>query len=126
MIPIISGEADDGDPEQTDKSEQGLIQTAKSANDYAAINVKLDDTKLNFNEDPKFRAMSSLFNMTLPAHNISEEKEAPGTYKGITEGYFLFLKPLSEGNHILYYEAATNPPNPNVYAQAVTYHLNVK
>ena len=50
----------------------------------------------------------------------------PGTYKAVTDGYFLFLKPLSEGNHTLYYQAATNPPNPNVYAQTVKYHLNVK
>ena len=50
----------------------------------------------------------------------------PGTYKGITEGYFLLLNPLPPGNHTLYYEDAMNPPNPNVYAQAVTYHLNVK
>ena len=48
--------------------------------------------------------------MTLPEHNIWEEKERPGTYKGVTR--FLFLKPLSEGNHTLYYEAAINPPNP--------------
>lgn len=126
LLPIISAEADNGDPEQTDKSEQGMIQSAKSGNDYAAISVKLDGTQLNFNEDPKFRTVSSFFNMTLPEHNIWEEKEKPGTYKGVTEGYFLFLKPLSVGNHTLYFEAATNPPNPNVYAQAVTYHLNVK
>jgi len=126
LIPIISGEADTGDPEQTDKSEQGLIQTAISGNDYAAISVKLDDTKLNFSEDPKFRALSGFFNITLPEHNIWEEKEKPGTYTGVAEGYFLFLKPLAVGNHTLYFEAATNPPNPNVYAQAVTYHLNVK
>jgi hypothetical protein len=34
-----------------------------------------------------------------------EEKEVPGTYKGITEGYFLFLNPLPAGNHTLSYEA---------------------
>lgn len=90
------------------------------------ISVKLDGLKLNFNEDPKLRAVSDFFNISLPEHNIWEEKEVPGTYKGVAEGYFLFLKPLSEGNHTLYYEVATNPPNPNVYAQAVTYHLNVK
>jgi hypothetical protein len=126
LIPIISGEADNGDPEQTDKSERGMIQTAKAGNDYGAISIKLDNTKLNFNEDPKFRAMSGFFNITLPEHNLWEEKEVPGTYKGITEGYFLFLNPLPAGNHTLYYEAATNPPNANVYAQTVTYHLNVK
>jgi hypothetical protein len=126
LIPIISGEADTGDPEQTDKSKSGMIQSARSGNDYAAISVKLDGTKLSFNEDAKLRAVSDFFNITLPEHNIWEEKEVPGTYKGITEGYFLFLNPLPPGNHTLYYEAATNPPNPNVYAQSVTYHLNVK
>ena len=126
MLPIISAESDTGDPEQTDKSETGMIQSATSGNDYAAISVKLDGLKLNFNEDPKLRAVSDFFNISLPEHNIWEEKEVPGTYKGVAEGYFLFLKPLSEGNHTLYYEVATNPPNPNVYAQAVTYHLNVK
>lgn len=126
LLPIISGEADNGDPEQADKSDQGMSQTAKAGNDYGAISIKLDNTKLNFNEDPKFRAMSDFFNITLPEHNLWEEKEKPGTYKGITEGYFLLLNPLTPGNHTLYYEAATNPPNPNVYAQAVTYHLNVK
>ena len=74
----------------------------------------------------RISAMSDFFNITLPEHNLWEEKEVPGTYEGITEGYFLFLNPLPPGNHTLYYEAATNPPNPNVYAQAVTYHLNVK
>jgi hypothetical protein len=126
LLPIISGEADNGDPEQLDKSDQGMIQTAKGGNDYGAISIKLDDTMLNFNEDPKFRAISDFFNITLPEHNLWEEKEVPGTYKGITEGYFLFLSPLPLGNHTLYYEAGTNPPNPNVYVQAVTYHLNVK
>ena len=91
-----------------------MIQSAKSGNDYGAITVKLDGTKLDFNEDPKFRAVSNFFNITLPEHNIWEEKEVPGTYKGVSEGYNLFLKPLSAGNHTLYYEAATNPPNPNV------------
>lgn len=126
LIPIISAEADIGDPELTDKSEQGMIQAAKSGNDYAAISVELDNTKLNFNEDPKYRTLSDFFNITFPEHNIWEPKEVPGTYVGVTEGYFLFLRPLSEGNHTLHYKAATNPPNPNSYAQEVAYHMNVK
>jgi hypothetical protein len=76
LIPIIAGESDLGDPEQTDRSDQGMIQAAKSGNDYGAISVKLDDTKLNFNEDPKFRALSGFFNMTLPEHNLWEEKRS--------------------------------------------------
>jgi predicted transcriptional regulator len=45
---------------------------------------------------------------------------------GVVEGYYLLLKSLATGNHTLYYEAGTGEPNPNQYAQSVTYHLNVK
>ena len=51
-----------------------MIQSAKSVNDYGAITVKLDGTKLDFNEGPKFRVVSNFFNITLPEYNIWEEK----------------------------------------------------
>ena len=70
--------------------------------------------------------MSDFFNITLPEHNLWGEKEVPGTYKGITEGYFLLLNPLPPGNHTLYYEAATNPPNPNVVGLFMSYLRNNK
>ena len=41
LLPIISAEADNI-PEQTDKSEQVMIRSAKSGNDYAAISVRVE------------------------------------------------------------------------------------
>ena len=126
LIPIVSGEMDTGDPTLRENSTKGLIDSASSGNDNAVISVKLDDIPLDFNHDQKNRILTNPFEINLPEHNIWEEKEKPGKYTGVAEGYYLLLKPLSIGNHTLYYEAGTGEPNPNQYAQSVTYHLNVK
>jgi hypothetical protein len=104
----------------------GLIETATSGNNNALISVTLDGTRLDFNHDQKYRIVTDPFIINLPEHNIWEEKEKPGKYIGVAEGYFLMLKPLAVGNHTLYYEAGIGEPNPNQYAQSVTYHLNLK
>jgi hypothetical protein len=126
LVPIVSGEMDTGDPTITDTSDKTLKETATGGNNNAAILTKLDGATLDFNHDPKYRILTDFFTINLPPHNIWEEKEKPGTYKGVAEGYYLFLKPLQVGNHTLYYEAGTSEPNPNQYAQTVTYHLIVK
>ncbi len=126
LIPIVSGEMDTGDPTLRENSTKGLEDTATSGNDNAVISVTLDGSKLDFDQDQKYRILTKPFEINLPQHNIWEEKEKPGKYTGVAEGYFLLLKPLTTGNHTLYYEAGTGEPNPNQYAQSVTYHLNVK
>jgi hypothetical protein len=126
LIPIVSGEMDTGDPTLTENSTKGLMDTATSGNNNALIAVTLDGTKLDYNQDQKNRVLTDPFIINLPEHNIWEEKEKPGKYTGVAEGYYLLLKPMAVGNHTLYYEAGTGEPNPNQYAQSVTYHLNVK
>lgn len=126
LIPIVSSEMDTGDPTLTDNSTKALIDTATEGNNNALISIKLDGVTLNFNHDQKNRILTEPFSITLPEHNLWEEKEKPGTYTGVAEGYYLFLKPLPVGNHTLYYEAGTGEPNPSQYAQSVTYRLIVK
>ena len=126
LIPTVAGEMDTGDPTLTENSTNGLSQTATAGNNNALISVTLDGTKLDFNHDQKYRTLTDPFIINLPEHNIWEEKEKPGKYTGVAEGYYLFLKPLVAGNHTLYYEAGTGEPNPNQYAQSMTYHLDVK
>jgi hypothetical protein len=126
LLPIVSAAADFGDPTLPSKTDQSLVSTVKPGNDFAQIKVELDGKTLAFNSDPKWRIMTDFFNITLPEHNLWDDKESPGTYRAIAEGYNLFLKPLTPGEHLLYYEAATIPPNENQYAQTVRYHLIVK
>jgi hypothetical protein len=126
LLPIVSASADFGDPTLPSKNDQSLVSTVKPGNDFAQIKVQLDGKTLGFNSDPKWRIITDFFNYTLPERNLWDDKELPGTYRAIAEGYNLFLKPLSTGEHLLKYEAATLPPNENQYAQTVTYHLIVK
>lgn len=126
MIPIVSALADFGDPTLPEKTDESLLSTVKPGNDFAQIKVTLNGEKLGYNSDPKWRILTDFFNITLPEHNLWMDKEKPGTYRAVADGYFLFLKPLSPGEHLLNYEAATIPPNENQYAQSVSYHLVVK
>jgi hypothetical protein len=126
FLPIISASADFGDPTLPSKTDESLVSTAKPGNNNAQIKVMLDGKTLGFNSDPKWRTMTGFFNYTLPEHNLWDDKESPGTYRAVAEGYNLFLKPLTPGEHLLHYEAAVLPPNEAQYAQDVTYHLIVK
>lgn len=126
LLPVVSAAADFGDPTLPSRTDQSLVTTVKPGNDYAQIKVELDGKVLGFNSDPKWRIMTDFFNITLPEYNLWDDKESPGTYRAVAEGYNLFLKPLTPGEHLLTYEAATIPPNENQYAQTVTYHLIVK
>ena len=53
-----------------------------------------------------YRAKSDFFNVTIPEDaTLAIEGVKPGTYgPALTEGYFLFLKPLSLGPHTIEYE----------------------
>ena len=50
-----------------------------------------------------------------------------GTYRGIVDGFFVFLKPLSVGNHELQIKTSvTNPTNPSYnYASEGIYKLKI-
>jgi hypothetical protein len=126
LIPIVSGIADFGDPELPEKTDKALTETVIAGNNNAEILVKLDGVPLDISNEDRFRVLSDFFNIKLPENNLWEEKEKPGTYRARAEGYYVFLEPLSTGEHILYYEAGTHFPNPINYSQKVTYRLIVK
>ena len=81
------------------------------------------------------RKQTDLVNFTLPPKNLWDEPAGPD--KGIGQGWFLFLKPVSPGVHILHYAIdyrdsrsdPTIPPgqgNNAAYIQDVKYRLIVK
>jgi hypothetical protein len=53
-----------------------------------------------------------------------------GTFPAAAHGWFVFLKPLQPGDHILYYqnsvEATTLSGDGNMNSAQFTYHLSVK
>lgn len=79
--------------------------------------------------------LSNLEPVALPPKNLWDEPAGPD--KGIGKGWYLFLKPLSPGVHIVHYTTGyrdsrsdpTIPPgqgNNAAYIQDVTYRLVVK
>jgi len=61
------------------------------------VKVTVDGTDIS--EIAKYRFQTPLFNLTLPENNVMGIPA--GEINGVSEGYFVMLKPLSEGNHTI-------------------------
>src|SRR5918999_126377 len=69
----------------------------------------------------KYRVQSSIFNVTYPENNVFELSS--GTSRAISDGYWVFLKPLSPGMHNIHVVGSCSSGKTQV---DVTWHLNVK
>ena len=87
------------------------------------IQVLLDGVDLKYDMKQN-RAITHFFNITFPENNFFS---APvGTYSAVTEGFYLFLKPLMLRIRAKYKVSVLNPTkNEYNYFQEVTYHLNI-
>jgi hypothetical protein len=95
-----------------------------AGDDYASMQVTLDGKAIT-NLDQN-RIQSGFFNITYGIDNIYNHK--PATVRGFADGYYLFLKPLTPGPHVL--ELKTSVINPVSsefnYSADLIYHLTVK
>lgn len=95
LFPIINVECTYKDSEEA-KSEQDLRNCAKADQDKVTnLDVTIDGTKLE--NLRSYRIQSPLFNVTLPNDNVIGK--TPGATQGISDGYWILLKPLSPGKH---------------------------
>jgi hypothetical protein len=119
LVPLLTGNChNDGIPEPMD--DQELLACALAGNEYGAISATLDGRTLNNLQ--QYRTQSPFYNITVPENNIYENK--PGKFRGIVDGFFIFLEPLPEGKHDLVLK--TNVKNPSVkdynYASEILLH----
>ncbi|WP_128377354.1 hypothetical protein [Streptomyces cavernae] len=89
--------------------------------DNATYEATLDGRRLRLSK--AFRAASPPppFRFTLPEDNIFEAPEAAGPYEGVSDGYWVLLKPLRRGTHVLTFHGTA--PGVDV---SVRYRLIVK
>lgn len=84
-------------------TEQEMVSIAREKIDAVEyMEVEVDEFKIT--EDPrKYRATSPFFNITLPKNNVIDRfhtVESGVRLKAVSEGYWLFLKPLTRvGEH---------------------------
>lgn len=97
FFPIV--EKEDSFAEDTDiTSESELAKRAKEFMDRVKyLELLLDGVRLN--ENHIHRVQSILFDLKFPVDGVYDVK--PGLTRAICDGYWIFLKPLSRGHHII-------------------------
>jgi hypothetical protein len=106
------------------KTESELLSCAREGQDQPrTMAAAVDGTKLKDLE--KYRVDSQLFDLTFPENNVYSV--TPGKTKAVSDGFWVFLKPLPAGNHDIDFSASTiDPSGVNNYNTQVKYHLIVK
>lgn len=139
LIPIWTGECDQALKGFDSYSFKQLSECAR-AYDLGIVKgqVKVDNTPVATLDaiDYKTNVMNNVtevytkqFNAIVPkeSHLVSERY---GTFPAAAHGWFVFLKPLQPGNHVVYYqnsvEATTLSGAGNMNSGQFTYYLNVK
>lgn len=121
LVPLITGECDTS--EAPSQSDADLRQCSTAGDEYGAISATLDGQKIESLDS--YRTATDFFNITYVKDNIFDVPA--GTYKGVADGFFVFLKPLSVGNHELQVKSSvTNPMTPSYnFASEAIYHLKI-
>jgi hypothetical protein len=121
LVPLITGECDNSESPRQSDDDLRLCSTA--GDEYGAISATLDGQKIENLES--YRTATDFFNLTYVKDNIFETPG--GTYRGVADGFFVFLKPLSVGNHELQVKSSvTNPTTPSYnFASEALYHLKI-
>lgn len=125
LFPVLNSECDYASFPNVN-SEPQLISCAQ-ADINRGINQQATIDGISLKHLEKYRITSTLFNFTYPPNNIFGAPVGPT--QGITDGYWVFLQPLSPGKHELHF-GGTTPGNPTTgtanFSVDVTYHLIVQ
>jgi hypothetical protein len=85
--------------DEPDKSEEELVLFTRSEMDVISdLEVIVDGAKLD--KLKNYRVCSPVFDVVLPKNSLFGG--LPGPTRGVSDGYWVFLKPLSKGKHFLY------------------------
>src|SRR4051794_17086404 len=118
------------------KTENQLRQYAKQMQD-SVVSLQASINRTNISGLEKFRIQSPLFNFTLPKNNILGLP--PQTTSAVSDGNWVFLKPLPIGNYIISFQGglkniSSNAENktdtfafagPYGWDNKVNYHIDI-
>ena len=125
LLPLINAECD-YKAKPNLKTESELLACAKSENDgITGLDATVDGVKTPGLSN--FRVQVSTIQYNLYTHNING---APiGTTQGISDGYWVMLKPLPVGDHTIHIAGSVvnyAEGTLNNFANEVTYHIKVQ
>jgi hypothetical protein len=123
LFPLLTGECNYLENPEL-KADSDLLACAKHGNDQTRSMKAIIDG-VNLRDLENYRVQSSVFDITFPANNVFSV--APGKTKDVSDGFWVFLKPLPVGKHEIDFSASTiDPSGVNNYNTQVKYHLIVK
>jgi hypothetical protein len=99
-------------------NDEDLKQRAKSDIDGAEKHAFIDGRELT--DIDKYRVLSNGFDITYPAQNVFGIR--PGLTRAVSDGYWLFLKPMNRGKHDMHVTGACSSGKTKV---DVILHLDV-
>lgn len=123
LVPLLTGEKHDDRSTAVPLTEEQIRSGARAGNEYGIITASLDGRNLVNLE--QYRTQNP-HTISVPEDNIFDNRA--GTFRGMADGYFVFLEALSPGNHELFLKTSvSNPIEPQFnYAAEVTYHLIIE
>src|ERR1051326_4815101 len=125
LFPIISAECSYAENPSL-KTDSQLRSCAMTQNDRVTLAATIDGVAVQGLQ--KYRVQSPLFSFNVPKNNIVGIKEGITT-QGVSDGYWVFLMPLSSGSHNIHFSGLSTDYTSvgvNNYETEVTYHLTVQ
>jgi hypothetical protein len=124
LVQIQGGECDYSEK----KNDHDVETCVDNGLNGAVVAASVDGVEVkNLNE---YRIGHYWFNITIPQDNLYNE--APGTFRALVDGWFLFLEPLPAGKHDVFIKADVNRVDPLTLQRTdedhhvdLLYHLTV-
>jgi len=141
LVPLLVGECDPTVPELRSKAISELWECAADGDEVFKFWEVVLDGRVIFKKSPSEEVNSNLtkeilvrnsssFMLNIPPQNHYDAPE--GSYPAVVDGYYLHLKPLSSGKHVLTYKIVHEDPNvldvgnkPRAVTGKASYILNV-
>jgi hypothetical protein len=98
LLPVINVTTSFAESPDLKTKEELLTYVEENTNDLLNKRAVVDGTE--FDKLDNYRVRSDFFTFTFPDNNIYNA--LPGRTTGISDGYWLFLRPLLAGSHTLY------------------------
>jgi hypothetical protein len=109
------------------KSEEELRAAIKAAMDQVkSLEASVDGVPLT--DLTNYRVRSPIFALTIAPGNLFDIPVEAGTalpVRGVTDGYYLFLPPLPEGQHVIRFRGTHSEPDGTVYGAEAIYNVTV-
>jgi hypothetical protein len=149
IVPLWAGWCDTGSNGRTSTDEQLALCAREQNLGNIGSEVKVDGipvAKLEVSQtvNPGVSSVNSIvksldnvtnftskgFTLTIPA-DTHKPNQATGTWRAVSDGFWVFLKPLSPGQHTLFYNVRVTPtgaltsPGTNPHFADISYNLQV-